>query len=107
MNQVVSGRRDSNPQQPAWKAGALPIELLPLLLLILIPFYFEANLLIFKYEFLKGTGLNTLSSILLPAPTLSVARNCILFNPTFAVRVLEFMCRSPTENRTPISRMKT
>jgi hypothetical protein len=24
--------------------------------LILIPFYFEANLLIFKYEFLKGTG---------------------------------------------------
>jgi hypothetical protein len=24
-----SGRRDSNPQQPAWKAGALPIELRP------------------------------------------------------------------------------
>lgn len=24
-----SGRRDSNPQQPAWKAGTLPIELLP------------------------------------------------------------------------------
>ena len=26
-----SGRRVSNPQPPAWKAGALPIELLPLL----------------------------------------------------------------------------
>ena len=26
---VLSGRRDSNSQQPAWKAGALPIELLP------------------------------------------------------------------------------
>ena len=25
----LSGRRDSNPQQPAWKAGTLPIELLP------------------------------------------------------------------------------
>ena len=25
-----SGRRVSNPQPPAWKAGALPIELLPL-----------------------------------------------------------------------------
>ncbi len=24
-----SGRRDSNPQPPAWKAGALPIELHP------------------------------------------------------------------------------
>lgn len=24
-----SGRRGSNPQQPAWKAGTLPIELLP------------------------------------------------------------------------------
>ena len=24
-----SGRRDSNPQQPAWKADALPIELRP------------------------------------------------------------------------------
>ena len=24
-----SDRRDSNSQQPAWKAGALPIELLP------------------------------------------------------------------------------
>ena len=24
-----SGRRDSNPQQPAWKAGTLAIELLP------------------------------------------------------------------------------
>jgi hypothetical protein len=28
-----SGRRVSNPQPPAWKAGALPIELLPLLIL--------------------------------------------------------------------------
>gem|GEM_PF-5162553 len=27
-----SGRRVSNPQPPAWKAGALPIELLPLFL---------------------------------------------------------------------------
>jgi hypothetical protein len=26
----LSGRRVSNPQPPAWKAGALPIELLPL-----------------------------------------------------------------------------
>ncbi len=26
----MSGRRVSNPQPPAWKAGALPIELLPL-----------------------------------------------------------------------------
>lgn len=25
-----SGRRDSNPRQPAWKAGTLPTELLPL-----------------------------------------------------------------------------
>lgn len=25
-----SGRRDSNPQPSAWKADALPIELLPL-----------------------------------------------------------------------------
>ncbi len=24
-----SGRRDSNPRQPAWKAGTLPTELLP------------------------------------------------------------------------------
>ena len=24
-----SGRRDSNPRQPAWQAGALPTELLP------------------------------------------------------------------------------
>ena len=24
-----SGRRDSNSQQPAWKAGTLPVELLP------------------------------------------------------------------------------
>ncbi len=24
-----SGRRDSNPRQPAWKAGTLPAELLP------------------------------------------------------------------------------
>ena len=31
MGQVTlwSGRRDSNPQQPAWKADTLPIELLP------------------------------------------------------------------------------
>ena len=29
-----SGRRDSNPQQPAWKAGTLPIELLPQLWLL-------------------------------------------------------------------------
>lgn len=28
----LSGRRVSNPQPPAWKAGALPIELLPLTL---------------------------------------------------------------------------
>src|ERR1043165_4961282 len=27
---VWSGRRDSNPRQPAWKAGALPTELHPL-----------------------------------------------------------------------------
>ena len=27
----MSGRRVSNPQPPAWKAGALPIELLPLI----------------------------------------------------------------------------
>ena|GEM_PF-1166487 len=27
---IWSGRRVSNPQPPAWKAGALPIELLPL-----------------------------------------------------------------------------
>src|SRR5262249_35822966 len=26
---VWSGRRDSNPRQPAWKAGTLPTELLP------------------------------------------------------------------------------
>ena len=26
---LVSGRRGSNSQQPAWKAGTLPIELLP------------------------------------------------------------------------------
>src|SRR5437868_10400887 len=26
---VGSGRRDSNPRQPAWKAGTLPTELLP------------------------------------------------------------------------------
>ncbi len=26
---LISGRRGSNPQQPAWKAGTLPIELLP------------------------------------------------------------------------------
>ena len=25
-----SGKRDSNPRHPAWKAGALPSELLPL-----------------------------------------------------------------------------
>src|SRR4029077_7513891 len=25
-----SGRRDSNPRQPAWEAGTLPTELLPL-----------------------------------------------------------------------------
>ena len=25
-----SGKRDSNPRQPAWKAGALPTELFPL-----------------------------------------------------------------------------
>lgn len=28
----------------------------PYLLLILLPFYIGANLLIFKYEFFKGTG---------------------------------------------------
>ena len=27
--QMLSGRRDSNPRQPAWKAGALPTELHP------------------------------------------------------------------------------
>lgn len=26
---LVSGRRGSNSQQPAWKAGTLPIELRP------------------------------------------------------------------------------
>ena len=26
---IWSGRRDSNPRQPAWKAGTLPAELLP------------------------------------------------------------------------------
>ncbi len=31
-----SGRRVSNPQPPAWKAGALPIELLPLILFLSI-----------------------------------------------------------------------
>ena len=31
-----SGRRVSNPQPPAWKAGALPIELLPLIALTFI-----------------------------------------------------------------------
>lgn len=30
MSFLWSGRRVSNPQPPAWKAGALPIELLPL-----------------------------------------------------------------------------
>ncbi len=30
---LSSGRRDSNPQHSAWKAEALPIELLPLLIL--------------------------------------------------------------------------
>ena len=25
----ISGKRDSNPQPPAWKADALPIELFP------------------------------------------------------------------------------
>ncbi len=30
QNQLLwSGRRDSNPRQPAWKAGTLPTELLP------------------------------------------------------------------------------
>ncbi len=30
QNQLLwSGRRDSNPRQPAWKAGTLPAELLP------------------------------------------------------------------------------
>jgi hypothetical protein len=29
MAAAYSGRRDSNPQQPTWKAGALPIELRP------------------------------------------------------------------------------
>ena len=36
--------------------SATNCDYLTILLLILIPFYFEANLLIFKYEFLKGTG---------------------------------------------------
>lgn len=43
--------------------GLLPITVLAcafrhltMLLLILLPLYIEANLLIFKYEFFKGTG---------------------------------------------------
>lgn len=38
---ILSGRWDSNPQQPAWKAGTLPIELLPQLKWL--------NSIIFKY----------------------------------------------------------
>ncbi len=38
----LSGRRGSNPRPTAWKAVALPTELLPLIL-----FYFK-NLLAFK-----------------------------------------------------------
>src|SRR5215469_3317384 len=29
MKSAWSGRRDSNPRRPAWKAGTLPTELLP------------------------------------------------------------------------------
>ena len=34
-----SGRRDSNPRQPAWKAGTLPTELLPHISHIYARFY--------------------------------------------------------------------
>ena len=30
LNNIQSGRRDSNPRPSAWKADALPTELLPL-----------------------------------------------------------------------------
>ena len=36
-NLALSGRRGSNPRQPAWKAGTLPTELLPQILLYLTP----------------------------------------------------------------------
>ena len=35
IDSLWSGRRDSNSRQPAWKADALPTELLPQIYLIL------------------------------------------------------------------------
>ena len=46
-----SGRRDSNSRQPAWKAGTLPTELLPLLKLNTGCEQFTKELL---YEFIKS-----------------------------------------------------
>jgi hypothetical protein len=61
----MSGRRGSNSRQPAWKAGALPTELLPhkktyLIMFLICECKYTLNFIINPNFFLKNLRKNNL-----------------------------------------------